>query len=147
VADGSPDDAGVEALRSIPRALTTRRVFHVEGRPISWGYFSRDVRHPALLLAGLDPRAPYNLRHSHAWHRLQAGVPIATLARQMGHADVSRTFIVYGGWSREMGENAASLRETWVGATNTPPHASESPSDAGVRVPPSALPITATLAR
>lgn len=26
---------GVAALRSMPRALTTRRVFHVEGRPIS----------------------------------------------------------------------------------------------------------------
>ena len=69
---------GVAALRSMPRALQTRHVFHVEGRPISWRYFSQDVWHPALTLAGLEPRAPYNLRHSYAWHCLQAGVPIAT---------------------------------------------------------------------
>lgn len=105
---------GVAALRSMPRALRTRRVFHDEGRPISWRYFSQDVWHPALDLAKLEARAPYNLRHSYAWHCLQAGVPIATLARQMGHADVSRTFTVYGGWCLEMGEDAATLRESWA---------------------------------
>jgi site-specific recombinase XerD len=65
-------------------------VFYVDGLPISWPYFTREVWHPALLTAGLDPRAPYNLRHSYALHSLQTGVPIATLARQMGHSDVSR---------------------------------------------------------
>jgi integrase len=118
---------GIAALRSMPRALQTRRVFHIEGRPVSFDYFRREVWHPALLLAGLEPRAPYNLRHSYAWHCLQANVPIATLARQMGHADVSRTFTVYGGWCREMGEDAAALRETWAGGTNTAPEAVKSP--------------------
>ena len=28
----------------------------------------------------------------------------------MGHSDVSRTFVVYGGWVREMGAGAASFR-------------------------------------
>jgi hypothetical protein len=45
----------------------------------------------------------------------------------MGHADVSRTFTVYGGWCREMGEDAAALRETWAGGTNTAPEAVKSP--------------------
>jgi integrase len=116
---------GVEALREMPRALTTRRVFHVEGRPISWTYFRREVWAPALELAGLEKRAPYNLRHSYAWHCLQAGVPISSLARTMGHADVSRTFTVYGGWCHEMGEDAAALRESWARGTNTAPEASE----------------------
>ena len=98
----------------MPRAVTTRRVFHVDGRPISWVYFWREVWTPALELAGLEHRAPYNLRHSYAMHSLQAGVPIATLARQMGHADVSRTFEVYGGWVREMGADAAVRRERWA---------------------------------
>jgi integrase len=84
---------------------------------------------PALEAAGLDHRAPYNLRHSYALHSLQAGVPIASLARQMGHADVSRTFTVYGGWVREMGADAAALRETWIGGTNTAPNTSESRSE------------------
>jgi integrase len=105
---------GVDAIRSMPRAITTRCVFHIDGRPISWPYFTREVWHPALELAKLEARAPYNLRHSYALHNLQAGVPIATLARQMGHSDVSRTFTVYGGWVREMGADAAAMRSAWM---------------------------------
>ena len=41
-------------------------------------------------------------------------MPIATLARQMGHADVNRTFATYGGWVREMGSDAAAMRERWA---------------------------------
>jgi integrase len=118
---------GVEAIRAMPRSITTRRVFHIEGRPVSFDYFRQDVWHPALTLAGLDTRPPYSLRHSYALHSLQAGVPIATLARQMGHADVSRTFTVYGGWVREMGADAAALRESWAAGTNAAPGVAESP--------------------
>ena len=32
----------------------------------------------------------------------------------MGHTDVSRTFTVYGGWSREMGADTAALRAAWA---------------------------------
>jgi hypothetical protein len=35
----------------------------------------------------------------------------------MGHADVTRTFQVYGGWVREMGADAATLRESWAAGT------------------------------
>ena len=83
---------------------------------------------PALEAAGLAYRAPYNLRHTFAYWSLRAGVPIATVAREMGHADVSRTFQVYGGWCREMGADAALLRERWADATNTPPHTLEAES-------------------
>jgi integrase len=109
---------GVAAIKSMPRSLLTRNVFHVGGRPTSFTYFRREVWHPALELAGLETRAPYCLRHSYALHCLQAGVPIATLARQMGHADVSRTYKTYGGWVREMGADAAVLRESWAAAAN-----------------------------
>ncbi len=108
---------GVAAIEASPRALATRRVFNIDGRSISWVYFWREVWKPALAAAGLEYRAPYNLRHTYAWHSLTAGVPIAVVANQMGHADVSRTFQVYGGWALERGENAAAIRETW--ATNT----------------------------
>jgi integrase len=107
---------GVDAIRGMPRGLKTRRVFNIDGRPISWVYFWREVWSPALVAAGLEHRAPYNLRHSYAQHSLQAGVPIANLARQMGHADVSRTFQVYGGWVREMGADVAAMREAWAAA-------------------------------
>ena len=59
-------------------------------------------------------RIDANVPSSYALHNLQAGVPIATLARQMGHSDVSRTFTVYGGWVREMGADAAALPAAWI---------------------------------
>jgi integrase len=105
---------GVAAIRAMPRALTTHRVFHVDGSPISWAYFAREVWKSALEAAGLEYRSPYNLRHSYALHSLQAGVPIASLARQMGHADVNRTFATYGGWVREMGADVAAMRQQWA---------------------------------
>ena len=108
---------GQAAVASISRALKTRRVFHVEGRPISWVYFWREVWKPALAAAGVEYRAPYNLRHTFAYRSLRAGVPIATVARDMGHADVSRTFHVYRGWCMEMGAGAAALREAWGAET------------------------------
>jgi integrase len=120
---------GTAAIRSAPRALATRRVFSIDGQPIRWHYFWRHIWHPALEAAGIEYRAPYNLRHSYALHSLQAGVPIATLARQMGHANVNRTFATYGGWVREMGADAALLREQWqeraARGTNTAPGGSD----------------------
>lgn len=105
---------GIEAISSMPRALLTRNVFHIEGRPISWVYFWREVWRPALEVAELAYRPPYNLRHTYAYWSLQAGVPIATVAREMGHTSTEMTFKVYGGWCREMGADAALMREAWA---------------------------------
>jgi integrase len=109
-------DRGVSALAGLPR----------DGRPVTWPYFCREVWHPALALAGLAKRPPYSMRHSYALNSLQAGGPIATLARQMGHANVSRTFTVYGGWVREIGAEAAAMREAWINGTNRAPDTAES---------------------
>ena len=73
--DGSPDvprrrGAAVDAARDRHEAR-----LHIDGRPISFDYFRREVWHPALELAGFETRAPYCLRHSYALHSLQAGVP------------------------------------------------------------------------
>jgi hypothetical protein len=104
---------GVAAIREMPRALKTRRVFHIDGRPISWVYFWREVWTPALELAGLEHRAPYNLRHSYALHSLQAG-----FRSRRWRADGPRRRVphvhVDGGWVREMGSDAAALRERWA---------------------------------
>jgi integrase len=118
---------GVAAVDSIPRSIVTRRVFHIDGRRISWPYFWREVWHPALKLAGLEKRPPYSLRHTIAYWSLRAGVPIATVAREMGHESTEQTFRVYGGWCAEMGEGAAALRESWAGGTTTALDTSESP--------------------
>jgi integrase len=105
---------GADAVASMPRALQTRRVFHIDGRPISWVYFWREVWRPALELAGLEYRRPYNLRHTFAYWSLRAGVPIATVAREMGHTSTEMTFRIYGGWCREMGADAAQMRLAWA---------------------------------
>jgi hypothetical protein len=44
----------------------------------------------------------------------------------MGHANVSRTFTVYGGWVREIGAEAAAMREAWINGTNRAPDTAES---------------------
>jgi integrase len=72
------------------------------------------VWHSALKAASLEKRPPYSLRHTFAYWSLRAGVPIADLAREMGHASTERTFAVYGHWCREMGDRAASLRQAWA---------------------------------
>jgi integrase len=119
---------GVQAVRTPPRAMWIRRVFNIAGRPISWPYFTREVWHPALKLAGLEKRPPYSLRHTFAYWSLRAGVPIATLAREMGHASTERTFAVYGGWCHEMGADAAALRESWASGPHVALHEAETES-------------------
>jgi hypothetical protein len=110
---------GVDSVARVPRSIATRRVFHVEGRPISWVYFWREVWRPALETAELDYRAPYNLRHTFAYWSLRAGVPIATVAREMGHESTEHTFRVYGGWCLEVGADAAAMREAWAASRPT----------------------------
>ena len=65
-------------------------------------------------LAGLEYRRPYNLRHTFAYWSLRAGVPIATVAKEMGHTSTEMTFRIYGGWCREMGADAAAMRLAWA---------------------------------
>lgn len=121
-------ERGQEAVAAIPRSIVTRRVFHIDGRPISWPYFWREVWHTALELAGVEKRPPYSLRHTFAYWSLRAGVPIASVAREMGHETTEQTFRVYGGWCAEMGADAAALRSAWAAVTNASPSTVESPS-------------------
>ena len=102
---------------------------------MSWSYFYPDVWKPGPEAAGLEHRSPYNLRHTYAVHSLQAGVPIATLAGQMGHADVNRTFATCGGWVPELGADAA-LRERWVMAPKGRQNGPETECQSRRRVPP-----------
>jgi integrase len=71
-------------------------------------------------LAELEYRRPYNLRHTFAYWSLNAGVSIATVAREIGHTSTEMTFKIYSGLCREMGADAAAMRLAWA----------ERPSDA-----------------
>ena len=111
-----------------PRNLATPRVFHGQRSAdlLNFTHWRADVWRVALDQAGLAYRPPYSMRHTFAVWSLQAGVPIDTLAREMGHSDVSITHRTYGAWRVDMGERAASLRAAWAtenaaGGTNTEP--------------------------
>ncbi len=103
-----------QEVAALPRSISTRRVFNIEGRPISWVYLAGGVAAGARKLAELAYRPPYNLRHTFAYWSLRAGVPIASVAREMGHTSTEQTFRVYGGWCREMGADAAAMRTAWA---------------------------------
>jgi integrase len=106
---------GVAAYQSIPRNLTTPLVFHTpSGDPFDLHNWRNRVWYPALDLAGLARRGPYQLRHSFAFFSLLAGVPIADLSVEMGHTNVTLTFQTYGHWSDAMGDRAANLRAAWA---------------------------------
>jgi integrase len=119
---------GIEAYRSIPRPQRSPLVFHTEGRPLDLHNWRARVWHPALELAGLEPRTIYQMRHTFAFFSLMAGVPLSDLAVEMGHANITLTHQTYGHWSDEMGDRAARLRAAWAAgrpATDAPqmPHA------------------------
>ena len=107
---------GIDAYRSIPRSLRTPLVFHGnrDHNPLGWKWFHKEVWQAAVELAGLEARPPYSMRHTFAFFSLQAGVPIADLAVEMGHENVAITSETYGHWSHEMGSRAASLRQAWA---------------------------------
>jgi integrase len=109
---------GVAAYRSIPRSLTTPLVFHTNGRPIDWHNWRTRVWQPALELARLTKRGPYQLRHTFAYFSLRAGVPISDLSVEMGHESIRLTHETYGHWSDEMGDRAANLRAAWAAASD-----------------------------
>ena len=106
---------GIEAYRSVPRNIRTPLVFHgAKGDRLNFRHWRTDVWQVALELAGLTYRPPYSMRHTFAVWSLQAHVPIDTLAREMGHADVSVAHKTYGAWREDMGEHAANLRTAWA---------------------------------
>lgn len=105
---------GVAAYQSIPGSLTTPLVFHTNGRPIDRHNWRHRVWQPALELAGLERRGPYQLRHTFAYFSLRAGVPLSDLSVEMGHESIRLTHETYGHWSDEMGDRAANLRATWA---------------------------------
>lgn len=105
---------GVAAYQSIPRYLAEPLVFHTSGKPLDLHNWRSRIWYPALELAGLAPRGPYQLRHTFAYFSLLAGVPLADLSLEMGHESVRLTLDSYGHWGDEMGARAADLRATWA---------------------------------
>jgi integrase len=111
---------GIHAYQQIPRKLGVRLVFHTGGGlPLDLNNWRHRVWRPALELAGLAYRSPYNMRHTFAYFSLRAGVPVSDVAVEMGHTSIKTTHDRYGHWSHEMGDRAAALRSRWADDHNT----------------------------
>ncbi|HSB68728.1 MAG TPA: site-specific integrase, partial [Candidatus Methylomirabilis sp.] len=55
----------------------------------------RDALRKALTAAGVRRIRPHDLRHTYATLAIQAGVPLLTVSRQLGHASIAVTADVY----------------------------------------------------
>jgi integrase len=107
-------DRGVAAYSSIPKEPGVALVFHTQGKPLDFHNWRVRVWTPALQLAGLTYRAPYQMRHTFAYFSLRAGVPVSDLAVEMGHSSIKLTHDTYGHWHDDIGARAAALRSRWA---------------------------------
>ncbi len=55
----------------------------------------RGIFWKALRAAGIRKIRPHDLRHTYATLAIQAGVPLLTVSRQLGHASISTTADLY----------------------------------------------------
>nr|WP_269430435.1 site-specific integrase [Mycobacterium haemophilum] len=78
------------------------------GSPVRPANLRRNVWWPAVARAKFDLRPRiHDLRHTYASWMLAAGVPIATVSRQLGHESIKTTVDVYGHLDRASHEAAA----------------------------------------
>lgn len=68
---------------------------NLRGAPIEHNNVTKRVWYPLLKVLGLDPRRPYQTRHTAATLWLAAGEAPEWIARQMGHANTEMLFKVY----------------------------------------------------
>ena len=59
-----------------------------------------DYFQPTLAALGIRQRRAYNTRHTYATLALMAGVNVAYIAQQLGHASVVTTLTYYARWVR-----------------------------------------------
>jgi integrase len=64
-------------------------------------------------MAGVEPLRIHDLRHTAASLMLSSGMPIAMVSRQLGHASVSTTDLIYGGLLRDFLDTAVDEFGEW----------------------------------
>jgi integrase len=80
------------------------------GGPIRYQGFRRRVWDKAVARAQLDPApTPHDLRHTCASWMLNAGVPITTVSRHLGHESIKITADIYGDVDRASHQAAADV--------------------------------------
>jgi integrase len=80
------------------------------GGPVRYQGFRRRVWDKAVQRAKLEPApTPHDLRHTHASWLLNAGVPITTVSRRLGHENIQTTVNIYGHLDRSSDAAAAAV--------------------------------------
>ena len=74
-----------------------------------------------LKAAGLRKIRPHDLRHTYATLAIQAGVPLLTVSRQLGHASISTTADIYGHAVPGGNQAAADVLEAVLTSNQTQP--------------------------
>ena len=75
----------------------------------------------ALKAASLPSVKNHTLRHTYASLELQAGVPLLTVSRQLGHARISTTADIYGHLGPQSNRVAAEAMEAVLNGNGTQP--------------------------
>jgi len=82
--------------KALAAGMLDKPVFHDRnGGYLRCSNFLRYVFYPLVKAAGVRRVTLHDLRHAHASHLLQAGVPIKVVSERLGHATVSITLDVY----------------------------------------------------
>jgi integrase len=107
------------------------------GRPIRYHLFKPQVWDRAVTKAKLDPKpTPHDLRHTTASWMLNAGVPLTTVSRHLGHESINITADTYGDVDRKSHEAAANVMAKLLGTVTVGPTAVMEPSAVVVRSVP-----------
>jgi integrase len=88
-----------------------------EGQPLDHNNVTKRVWYPILRYLGLDPRRPYQSRHTAATLWLAAGENPEWIARQMGHTSTEMLFKVYSRYVPNLTRRDGSAFERLLAST------------------------------
>lgn len=106
------------ALGEVERNLNAHaHVFKTrQGNAIALRWWRDTYWKSTLEAAGVNPRPPYQMRHTFATLALEKGLPIDAVSKLMGHESIETTLRYYAKWTRPMVDNARSILDT-IGET------------------------------
>lgn len=83
------------------------------GSPYHPSYLTRTLASRAKAI-GLPPVRLHALRHGHATHGLESGVPLAVMSKRLGHASIRITADTYSHVAPAVDQAAANLVAAWI---------------------------------
>lgn len=83
---------------------------NAEGGPMDHFNFRSRIFHPALRRSGLRRIRVHDLRHGAASMLIASGADIASISRQLGHANVAITLSTYSHWFEKRADSGLAAR-------------------------------------